>query len=385
MEEGGFFGSPKIIVTFWAAKASQPGSAYPSLVSSSDIADRASGTHIKLSFKAGNRDPFAEDLKKALSRKAWVSSAADVVPTAAKRGRTEDAPTSGPGVGLAGAAAATASAPLIVPTRVGLAGVLEAEAARAQASRALATSAFSDLEELIKYGKKVAEMAEGYARELQRTPTQAGQGGSNTPQQGGAGAAGVDAESEAAGSLLAGLGIITPVTRDAAGSLFITELARQLASFLIPRLARTGGMAPLTDVYVAYNRARGTDPVSPEDLLAAAKVVGPPSASNPAGLQLGLHLATLPGGSVQVLQLDTFRPEEVQKRLLMLIDAEKAVPGSYPFITAHRVSTMLGMPPSIAEWHLQRAEAAGALARDDALNGLRFYRNLFLQPAAVRA
>lgn len=49
------------------------------------------------------------------------------------------------------------------------------------------------------------------------------------------------------------------------------EAAAQLADFLRPRVERAGGMMPLPDVYCLFNRARGTELVSPDDLLAAAQ------------------------------------------------------------------------------------------------------------------
>ena len=42
-----------------------------------------------------------------------------------------------------------------------------------------------------------------------------------------------------------------------------------MAKFAAPVLAHAGGILPLTDLYCLYNRARGTDLVSPDDLLKA--------------------------------------------------------------------------------------------------------------------
>lgn len=49
--------------------------------------------------------------------------------------------------------------------------------------------------------------------------------------------------------------------------------AAQLADFLGPRIGRAGGMMPLPDVYCLFNRARGTELISPDDLLTAAKLL----------------------------------------------------------------------------------------------------------------
>ena len=49
------------------------------------------------------------------------------------------------------------------------------------------------------------------------------------------------------------------------------ELSRQLADFLEKPLQQSGGIMTLPDVYCLYNRARGTELVSPDDLLQAIK------------------------------------------------------------------------------------------------------------------
>ena len=58
-----------------------------------------------------------------------------------------------------------------------------------------------------------------------------------------------------------------------AGTRYHVELSRELADFLTERLKRAGGLMPLTDVYCLFNRARGTELVSPDDLLAAAELM----------------------------------------------------------------------------------------------------------------
>lgn len=50
--------------------------------------------------------------------------------------------------------------------------------------------------------------------------------------------------------------------------------AVQLADFLAPRVERAGGMMTLPDVYCLFNRARGAELVSPDDLLAAVQARG---------------------------------------------------------------------------------------------------------------
>lgn len=51
------------------------------------------------------------------------------------------------------------------------------------------------------------------------------------------------------------------------GARYHIELSRQLADFLATPLSRCGGLLSLPDVYCLFNRARGTELVSPDDLL----------------------------------------------------------------------------------------------------------------------
>ena len=60
------------------------------------------------------------------------------------------------------------------------------------------------------------------------------------------------------------------MTKQSAGSLYHQQLARELADFAAPHVARAGGMVALTDVYCLLNRARGAELVSPADLAKAA-------------------------------------------------------------------------------------------------------------------
>eukprot|EP00953_Heterococcus_sp_UTEX-ZZ885_P011448 6624-Heterococcus_DN1.PRE.2 len=59
-------------------------------------------------------------------------------------------------------------------------------------------------------------------------------------------------------------------------------------------LKRFGGVMTLPDVYAVFNRARGTELISPLDLLTVSGMLGP--------LSLGMSLHTFPSG-VAVIQL----------------------------------------------------------------------------------
>ena len=158
--------------------------------------------------------------------------------------------------------------------------------------------------------------------------------------------------------------------------------ARQVADFLVPRLrkrstlkrknscndsasASSGGMMSLTDVYCLFNRARGSNLVSPEDLRAACELLG-------TELQVGLSMRTFPSGVV-VLQLDDLALDStnyVARRALIDLCAE----GRSPLEASH----VLKLSPLLAAEQLEEAERLGWLCWDVTLSTTRFYPNKFL-------
>nr|KYP34305.1 Vacuolar protein sorting-associated protein 36 [Cajanus cajan] len=71
---------------------------------------------------------------------------------------------------------------------------------------------------------------------------------------------------------LLSVGIISPVTKESAGALYHQQLSRQLADFVKVPLERAGGIINLIDIYCLFNRARGTELISPDDLLQACSL-----------------------------------------------------------------------------------------------------------------
>lgn len=167
---------------------------------------------------------------------------------------------------------------------------------------------------------------------------------------------------------------------------------------------------------LAVRRARGTELVSPDDLLAAARLLG--------GLpRAGLALREFASG-VKVVQAASHSDERVCQALAALVqpvdagqdgsrekggsaaaaacaaagaaggpvlDGAAAEPGEElwrpslgPAITQTEAAAALQVPLAVASEHLLMAEARGVLCRDDGgPEGLRFFRNFFLDPPDV--
>ena len=80
-------------------------------------------------------------------------------------------------------------------------------------------------------------------------------------------------------------------------------------------IERAGGILTLTDIYCLYNRARGTELVSPEDLVDACELLHT--------LKLGMHVRSFSSG-VKVVQLDSHREEAVSDKIVLLLSGELA-------------------------------------------------------------
>ncbi|EMP28024.1 Vacuolar protein-sorting-associated protein 36 [Chelonia mydas] len=165
-------------------------------------------------------------------------------------------------------------------------------------------------------------------------------------------------------SYLLSMGIANPVTRETYGSgtHYHMQLAKQLAGILQAPLEERGGIMSLTEVYCLVNRARGLELLSPEDLVNACKML--------VALKLPLRLRLFDSG-VMVIELQSHNEEEMVASALDTV-SEK---GS---LTAEEFAKLVGMSVLLAKERLLLAEKMGHLCRDDSVEGLRFYPNLFM-------
>ncbi|XP_004619602.2 vacuolar protein-sorting-associated protein 36 [Sorex araneus] len=165
-------------------------------------------------------------------------------------------------------------------------------------------------------------------------------------------------------SYLLSMGIANPVTRETYGSgtQYHMQLARQLVGILQAPLEERGGIMSLTEVYCLVNRARGMELLSPEDLVNACKMLE--------ALKLPLRLRVFDSG-VMVIELQSHKEEEMVASALETV-SEK---GS---LTSEEFAKLVGMSVLLAKERLLLAEKMGHLCRDDSVEGLRFYPNLFM-------
>ena len=129
----------------------------------------------------------------------------------------------------------------------------------------------------------------------------------------------------------------------------------------------------LTDVYCLFNRARGTNMISPDDLLKALDLMK--------DLGLGMSRRSFQSSGVLVIQDDAFDDEVMAKKLADLASSsmkQKAEPtDDIGGITVIDVSRTLKIPALLANEQLQSAEQMGWLCRDSTIEGMRYFPNLF--------
>lgn len=164
---------------------------------------------------------------------------------------------------------------------------------------------------------------------------------------------------------LLSVGIQSPVTKESAGAMYHQQLSRQLADYVKVPLERSGGMIALIDIYCRFNRARGTELISPEDLLRACALWEK--------FDVPVMLRKFDSG-VMVIQNKSHSDEKVFASITSLAQTPDALRTG---ISPSDAALTLGIAPALAKENLLTAESKGLLCRDVSPEGFRFYINLF--------
>lgn len=279
-------------------------------------------SYIKLSFKEHGQIEFSRRLSEEMTQRRWehmpVSQPINTS-TTSQAGRTR---------------------------AVGIVGIeRKLEEKRKEMDKNI-SEAFEDLSKLMEKAKEMVELSRSIASKIK-------------DKQGDI----TEDETIRFKSYLLSMGIANPVTRETHGSgtHYHMQLAKQLGEILLAPLEEQGGMMALTEVYCLVNRARGMELLSPEDLVNACKMFE--------ALKLPLRLRIFDSG-VMVIQLQSHSEEEMIASALDNV-SEK---GS---LTSEEFAKLLGLSVLLSKERLLLAEKMGHLCRDDSVEGLRFYPNLF--------
>lgn len=145
---------------------------------------------------------------------------------------------------------------------------------------------------------------------------------------------------------------------------YYKDLAKQIGSIVRPVMARNKqDQLTLSDVYCCFNRARGLDLVSPDDIMNACKQMQ----NIP---ELELKMVQYRSGLL-VIQNQLCDNEQILDATLKLVDQAGC-------LTPIQLSARQSIPVQLARQRLCEAEEIGKLCRDESLEGLKFYPNKFL-------
>lgn len=147
-------------------------------------------------------------------------------------------------------------------------------------------------------------------------------------------------------------------------SSYYENLAKQIANIINPlMLLRKQDQLTLSDVYCCFNRARGLDLVSPDDIKEACRLLKDiPEAQ--------LTLVQYASGLL-VVQKQTCDDQEILRKTLELVEQAEC-------LTPLQLASRLSIPVQLARQRLREAETDGKLCRDESIEGLKFYPNLFM-------
>lgn len=301
---------------------------------------------VKLSFRAGGDKIFHERLKGAMVQRKWLLQNAPPVPKPSQE-RVQALTERNKVVGIAG---------------------LERRGQEQRNNNAVAIgSAFEDLEALMASAKEIVALAESFAKTSADDSANA-----NTLILGSETALGMVTTKEMLGS------------RSGSGSLYLSELSRNLAEYLTDDargiLKKEGGIMSLVDLWAIFSRANGgVDLVSPIDFERAARLWEK--------LNLPVRLRQFKSGLL-VVQRHDCTDDKTIAQILAWFDELRQIPPPVDLswdwttfgrgITAQEAARRFGWSVGVASEELEMAEDKGVLCREDGVEGLRFWENFFM-------
>lgn len=263
--------------------------------------------------------------------------------------------------------------------KVGVDAILSKNKAKHKQAQKLSEDAFSgDAETLLREAKELTDIIHKYVATLERKQKD----GDNTDAE-------KSTDQVELSKMLTNMGMASGLSKENFSSerQYNEQLAREIADFLRAMKSRSsshGGnnndmnMITLTEVYCLFNRARGTNFISPDDLLNASRLLEV--------LKLGMSVRTFPDTGVVVIQDDSFRDEHMHKMIMEKCFHIHSENDCFSFsdyeeqkgITPLEASRCLNISNVIlVTEHMYSAERKGLVCRDETLEGIRFFPNMF--------
>lgn len=270
---------------------------------------------IRFSFRGGGQPQTLKAIQNAIMIKAWKNCEAPGM---------EDVPRA-------------------TPSRGGIQGLVEAAERNASVTNQQLGEAFQDLQALMGRAGQMVQLASSIAAKLQKMSSQSAPFSNNS-------------DMALVKNCLVQLGIDSPVTKDAAGSLFHLELAKEIGKVILPRLSQPPyvGAVDLVDVYCLVNRARGVgNLVSPADLLKACTSFDQ--------VAVPLMLKQFPSG-LNVLQTKSFSDQVILTKITQALEDQ---PNGLD-LTGFSIQLGPSLSLDLLKYYLQLAEDQSLVCRDSA-------------------
>lgn len=283
-------------------------------------------SHIKLSGRNGIEETFIQSLKFTITARVWEVRVRQI-------GNNNDG------------AAEMEDTPRRIKLRTGIVGIERNIQERQKQTDENINMAFKDLNKLMTMAKEMVVISKAISTKICERNGEISED-----------------ETVKFKAYLMSLGIDDPVTRDSAlsNSEYYQLLANQCCQMLLDPITENGGMMSMADVYCRINRARGLELLSPEDLLNACHYLNGP-----------IKLRKFPSGAM-VLQLENHDDVAVAEETFQEVEKAKC-------LSVEQLARILNISLLLAQERLSTAERAGKVCRDDSIEGLIFYPNLFLQ------
>ena len=329
------------------ARPASPGPEIADLNLDADHSDQS----IKLSFRTGGDKVFYERLKGALVQRKWLLQQAPPVPRP-----DQDTRSSTPDI---------TGSPAIRPqsTSVGIAGLEQRGLQSRRNNEAVLGSAFGDLEALMASAKDIVALAERFAQE-----------------------SGTEASNPLLSESASAMGMVATkdISGDSSNSLYINELARNLAEYVSDErrgiLRTNGGIVSLVDLWAMVNRARnGVELISPSDFHQATVAWE--------RLSLPVRLRQFRSGLL-VVQARESTDEKVLGQITAWLRSLQASPPEEVTawdwsafgcgVTAQEAASRFGWSIGVATEELEMAEEKGVVCREEGIEGLKFWLNFLV-------
>ncbi|EFC41649.1 predicted protein [Naegleria gruberi] len=323
-ESGGFFRSPKIKFTI-------------------------KSSNFSISFRKGKRDEFYDHLQDQLKKKKWTEDVNNAMQISTSMDSISSLTTDSSNNNNKNVKKD------FTTSTAGVAGIMKRIDQENLEERKEMDDAFSDLKKLMEKAEDMVNMAENYKNKIVQRMKNDTEATSEETE-----------EEKQILDFLLNLGLASPVTKQSTGALYHQQLARQLIDFLDKIVQeRYGGVITLSDAYCLYNRARGTDLISPEDMEKACSLFEK--------LKLPMKLKVFDSGVI-VIQSSQYSDRMMAEKIAEFIrDGHECDVMTYKFITAVRLAQLLNVSIVLAKELLLTAEHNRTLCRDENEEGIRFY------------